>query len=362
MKRLLIIRLGALGDLVHLSGTLDAVKYLKPELELHLLTRPAYAQLAAMMPVVQHTWFWNPQAGWPSLWKTGKMLREAGIESVVNLHPSFKTWLLTQCIRPSAGQAVYHKQKLKQHGQAQRALSRRHAIEDFYQPFQKFLNLPEAADLPEGLLIPRLQQFNTASVFSSPYSSTMPTKEPGSIWIGLIPGVGGKRANRAWPLQAWNALSQNLLAKSSNVHIILLGGIDEKALATELLNSLQEASPASSTLAGISHIHNHCGYWDIAGTIELMRQCDIVVGGDTGPLHLAAGLGIPVIGVFGPTAPTRTGPRGSAFPQSILPPETLDCWPCEQASCLFFDERHLACMREISVETVEKAILQTLSF
>lgn len=361
IKRLLVIRMGALGDLVHLSATLDAIKHLHPELELHLLTRPAYAQLTAMMPPVHRTWFWNPQAGWPALWHMGQTLREAGIDGVINLHPSFKTWLLTQCIRPSGGQAVYHKQKLKPKGQAQRLLVRRHAIADFYQPFQKRLGLPEFSTLSPELPIPRLHlQHDAASKPVATESTQQSQKVDRAIWIGLIPGVGGKRANRAWLLPNWVALSRKLLNENPHVHILLFGGKDEEALSSELIESLQAEIPSDLASTWATRIQNHCGRWDITGTAQWMQQCDLIAGGDTGPLHLAAGLGIPTLGLFGPTSPLRTGARGINALQTLLPPDTLDCWPCEQSDCRFSDERNMACMRELSVELVEAAIRQAL--
>jgi ADP-heptose:LPS heptosyltransferase len=363
IKRLLVIRMGALGDLVHLSATMDAIKHLYPELELHLLTRSAYAQLATMMPAVQHTWFWNPQAGWPALWHMGNTLREAGIDGVINLHPSFKTWLLTQCIQPSSGQAMYHKQKLKPKGQAQRPLSRRHAIADFYQPFQKLLALPEFSALPSERPIPRLQiPHNMANEPVATEHTQRPQKADRAVWVGLIPGVGGKRANRAWLLPNWVSLSRALLTKNPQVHILLFGGKDEEALAAELINILQVEMPSDSVLNWTTRIQNHCGRWDITGTAQWMQQCNLIAGGDTGPLHLAAGLGISTLGLFGPTSPLRTGARGVNALPTLLPPDAVDCWPCEQADCRFSDERNMACMRELSVETVEAEIWQALRF
>lgn len=377
MKRLLVIRLGALGDLVHLSAALDTVRQAYPDLELYLLTRPAYAQLVALMPSITRAWFWNPHDGWPALFQLAETLRRTAIDGIVNLHPSFKTWLLTRLIHPKR-ETVYRKEKLRCKGRQQRTLARRHAIDDFYQPFRQLLPLaenvptaptlhlpaqPSSSDVEPASGLPALISSSTdPSLPAKPSSVHKPAQE---IWIGLIPGVGGKRGNRAWPPEQWAELMRQLDWEEQTVRILLLGGADEQDLAAHLYSLCQEHLHPVGNLkeAGTTHstvIENHCGRWDITGTAFLMSHCDIIIGGDTGPLHLAAGLGVPAIGLFGPTSPDRTGPRGTNSPETLTPPDELDCWPCEYPTCPLTGDRHLACMHGISASTVLAALREKL--
>lgn len=338
MQRLLVIRFGALGDLLHLSPSLDAVKASYPEMEIHLLTSPMYQSLASLLPRVDKVWTWDKKkTGWAGLFKIAVELRRAKIEGVVNLHPSFKSWLLTQCLQP-VRQAVYHKQKLWAKGQAQRSIPRRHAVTDFYQPFRKLLDLPETNALLPRLLVP-------PSV-----AAGIPIKPLGERWIAIIPGVGAKRSNRAWEPESYAALMTELL-KTPNLRILLIGGPDEKPLAEKLLARAPGHGEA---------LQNYCGAHDIPSTAALLAQCDWVIGGDTGPLHLAAAVGAPMIAIYGPTALARTGPVGSQPIQALIPPESLACWPCELPECPYTGPDHLACMRQITVESVLKTVLDSL--
>jgi ADP-heptose:LPS heptosyltransferase len=330
VKRLLVIRLGALGDLIHMSPSLEAVKAAYPQMEIHLLTSPAYPALVGMMPAVDRVWIWDKRQGWAGLFQLASQLRSAGIDGVVNLHPSFKTWLLTQLLG-SVKQAVYHKEKLRQKGQAQRAIPRRHAVADFYEPFRRLLGLPLEAALMPRLSLAQVQED--------------PLKRPDEIYIGLIPGVGAKRSNRAWEPDAYTELMQTLL-EHPNVRILLIGGPDEKALAARLADSLK---------ANQDRLENHCGVHDIPGTARLLTQCDLVIGGDTGPMHLAAAVGSPLVGIYGPTALNRTGPMAQTTHQWMTPPESLACWPCELAECPYTGESHLACMKQIPVQSILEA-------
>lgn len=330
MKRLLVIRLGALGDLIHMSPSLEVAKAADPQLEIHVLTSPAYSDLAAMMPAVDKVWVWDKREGWKGLFRLAGQLRATGIDGVVNLHPSFKTWLLTQLLGP-VKQAVYHKQKLRPKGKAQRNMLRRHAVADFYEPFRRLLRLPVADQL-----IPRLRL---------PSAQELPAKSPDEMYVGLIPGVGAKRSNRAWESQAYIELMRGLLDDSA-VRILLIGGPDETALAAQLTENLS---------AHAERLENHCGLHDIPGTARLLAQCDLVIGGDTGPMHLAAGVGAPLIGIYGPTSLLRTGPVAQRAFQWMTPPESLLCWPCELPECPYTGEQHLACMRQIPVDAVLEA-------
>ncbi len=331
MKRLLVIRLGALGDLIHVSTALDAVKRGNPQMEIHLLTSPAYEALAEMIPAVDTVWAFDKRRGWGGFFRLVGQLRQVGVDGVVNLHPSFKSWLLTRLIAPVKA-ATYRKEKLKSKGKAQRAVSRRHAVADFYRPFAELL----AAALPASL-VPALALPETEKLF--------PMKPQGEQWVGLIPGVGAKRSNRAWEPAAYVGLVQKLLAKPG-VKVLLIGGPDETALADSLLTQLSNLAEAQERL------ENHCGRHDIPGTARLLVQCDLVIGGDTGPMHLAAAMGAKLVAIYGPTSLQRTGPAAHGAMKAFTPPEDLGCWPCELPECPYGGEQHLACMRQISVDSV----------
>lgn len=337
MRRLLVIRFGALGDLVHVSPSFQAVKRAHPETEIHLLTAPGLRKLAELLPGVDRIWTWEKKQGWAALFKLAVEFRQMGVDGVVNLHPSFKSLLITSLLWP-ARSAVYHKEKLKEKGAVQRSIPRRHATADFYQPFMRLLGLPNEQNFKPCLR-------------SQEYRSVGSQKQAHERWVGIIPGVGGKRSNRAWEPDAYVALIQALLIAQPDLRILLVGGPDESLLAERLLTRL---------LDGAERVENHCGRHDIPGTAALLAQCDLVIGGDTGPIHLAAATGVPLLGLYGPTSLARTGPVALGKSRMLTPPPELACWPCELADCPYTGEEHLACMRRIDVETVTEAALTLL--
>ena len=85
--------------------------------------------------------------------------------------------------------------------------------------------------------------------------------------------------------------------------------------------------------------------------IEWIRVCDLMVTNDTGPMHVAAALRKPVVGLFGPTDPRRTGPYGQTEHVLQL---SLPCVPCMKSRCHY--EKPLECLRALPVAAVLEAV------
>jgi ADP-heptose:LPS heptosyltransferase len=91
--------------------------------------------------------------------------------------------------------------------------------------------------------------------------------------------------------------------------------------------------------------------------VEWIRRSELLICNDSGPMHVAAALGKPVVATFGPTDPRRTGPYRQA--ERVLQSKWLPCVPCFQKRCRF--AKPLECLRAISPEQVLAAVLQRLA-
>ena len=85
------------------------------------------------------------------------------------------------------------------------------------------------------------------------------------------------------------------------------------------------------------------------------RLAATVLSTDTGPMHIAAALGTPVVALFGPTAPWRTGPHGKEHTVLRIP---LNCSPCFRKRCLTTQYEAMACMNRITADQVVDAVLR----
>ena len=102
-------------------------------------------------------------------------------------------------------------------------------------------------------------------------------------------------------------------------------------------------------------ILNLCGATTLPEMIEWVRRCDLLITNDTGPMHVAAALGKPLVALFGPTEPRRTGPYGQL--ENVLR-LNLPCSPCLKSDCAI--ENTDECLRALPpalvIDKVEKLL------
>jgi heptosyltransferase-2/heptosyltransferase-3 len=130
--------------------------------------------------------------------------------------------------------------------------------------------------------------------------------------IAVQPGSGV--ALKQWPPARWGAVV-DALAESLQARVVVTGTAGEAALADALLAAVER--PAL----------NAVGAFDWAGLAGLFARCALVLGVDSGALHLAAALGVPTVHLFGPTDPARFGPWGRPDHHQVVR-VALDCSPC----------------------------------
>lgn len=162
--------------------------------------------------------------------------------------------------------------------------------------------------------------------------------------VGLFPGggvnPGMEFAWKRWPVAHFITLAKEL--RERGYRLALFGGPDDAEMCRTVQNAVDGAA-----------------YWGVGRSLAelaaLVRRCDLFVGGDSGPLHIAAAAGTPTLSLFGPTDPGLVAPLGAEHRVLQL---GLECSPCYRLSppdgCLH-DHR---CLRELEPETVLQAVLE----
>lgn len=158
-------------------------------------------------------------------------------------------------------------------------------------------------------------------------------KATGSRWIILQPGA--RWDNKRWPVENFARLLPRLAINFPDARFAVLGSEEDK----ELGKIIAQAEP--------SRCLNLCGETSLPEMVEWIRLGDLLITNDTGPMHVAAALGKPMVALFGPTEPRRTGPYGQL--KNVLRLE-LPCSPCMKSNCHF--EKLNECLRGISTATV----------
>jgi lipopolysaccharide heptosyltransferase I len=139
---------------------------------------------------------------------------------------------------------------------------------------------------------------------------------------------GARWRTKLWDTEAWRRLAAGLVADGAGV--VVTGSREDGALAEEIVSGVGARSAA--------------GRLSLKGLAALLAEADLVVTVDSGPMHMAAAAGAPILALFGPTDPARTGPFG---PAAVLRRE-LPCSPCLSRRC-HVAPRH-RCMRELTSE------------
>ena len=141
---------------------------------------------------------------------------------------------------------------------------------------------------------------------------------------------GGGWSSKLWPAERFGELAKGLRARG--LHPLVTWGPGEEALADQVV--------ASSAGAAVRSLPT-----TLLDFIELARRARLVVGADTGPLHLACAVGAPVVGLFGPTDPARNGPFAAG---DVVVRRVPSCAPCYRRGCL----HHAGVMQQIQVAEV----------
>lgn len=157
-------------------------------------------------------------------------------------------------------------------------------------------------------------------------------------FIILNPGSG-------WVTKSWAPINYGLLhnriKKQLGMSTVLTWGPGEEGLVKEVMATCQSEPPVTFPTT-------------IPQFIALARRARIFVGGDTGPLHLAAACKTPVVGIFGPTDPLRNGPFHKS---DLVVSQPVPCGPCYKRTC---EKYRCQCLNLVTVDQVFAAILNRM--
>jgi lipopolysaccharide heptosyltransferase II len=169
------------------------------------------------------------------------------------------------------------------------------------------------------------------------------------VCVAVFPGGGSnpgmELTSKRWPLDRYREIVRRLVHER-DAHVLLIGGADDQALTSALLDGLEVPDSMVTDLAGKT------SFGELAAYIE---ACALFIGNDSSPMHLAAAVGIPVIAIFGPTSPQEYGP---------YPPDDaahIALWHNPKGRPCFFLGKMQACadctcMQAVTVDEVWAAV------
>ncbi|MGC8830733.1 MAG: lipopolysaccharide heptosyltransferase II [Verrucomicrobiia bacterium] len=166
--------------------------------------------------------------------------------------------------------------------------------------------------------------------------------------LGIIPGAEYGPAKR-W-LRDRFAQTAIELHKKTGCEICLFGGKADRLICLEISNLIKNHIGKDGV------VKNLVGQTTLRELCAALKLCDLVVSNDTGPMHIAAAVGTPVIAIFGSTSPELTAPGLPGSTRHVVLKSNQNCSPCFLSHCPI----DLRCMRSITVEQVVEAALKKL--
>jgi lipopolysaccharide heptosyltransferase II len=342
--KILILKPSSLGDVIHALPVLRLLKRHQPNAEIFWWIDSALApliegdsDLAGIVRFERKRWA-KPQH-WPEMVRSLRWLRAQNFDLVIDL----------QCLARSGafawlanGKQLIGLDEVREgaRGFYDVAVPRKdfhtHAV-DWYLavlpplgvPVHKNFNwLPERPQIAEDVHKKWLQENAKCEM----RNAKLILLQPGARWL-----------NKRWPVQHFAELVRALAKKFPEARFGVLGGKDDAPLGQQIAQVAPEK------------VLNLCGATSLPEMIEWVRLGDLLVTNDTGPMHVAAALGKPLIALFGPTAPERTGPYGQL--ENVLRLK-LPCSPCLKSDCHY--EKTDECLRAFTpamvVARVEKLL------
>lgn len=266
MFRVLFVRFSSLGDITQALAAALALKQERPSVQIHWVVREDFKSYLEQYPFIDRVWALKRDDGLPGLLNLSFQLHAQKYDLVYDAHSNVRSHILCATLRLLN---PMHKMVRRPKERFKRFLLFRLRIRRFPSPYRGALSFVQPLERFFGktLSIPKPQMRASAA----------------SPAILLAPSAAWEM--KRWPVPYW----RKLIELMKDEKFILLGGKDDAFLA-----DIQNKAP--------DRVTNTAGTWNWSETLSAIQNAKLVISGDTGVLHMADLLGVPAIGIIGPTA------------------------------------------------------------
>ena len=332
---ILAVRFGAIGDILLITPLLRAIRTGHPGARIAVLTKERYVPLLSHNPNVNEVFGMTPGE---SIREVAEQIRGVRYSHLLDLHGNLRSLALRGLVRGPW------------HGFSKRRLPRLALIaakRDFYdgdRPMaERYFEAAAGLDVyPDGA---------PPEFFLSPEAEAAAGEHLHRLGLGQGPALvalapGAAHATKRWPVVHWIELARRL--RGTGAELIVVGGPDDVRLARWI---------ASDIGAGAASVAGELGLQE---TGAVLKRAAALVSGDTGVMHMATGVGTPVVALFGPTV-REFGFFPYQAPRSSVVELPLGCRPCSAQGSAQCPLGHHRCLREIAPASVYEALCTVLA-
>ena len=289
IQRLLVVKTSSLGDVIHALPVVQAIKEAAPHLTLGWVVRRRCADILAGNPIIDHLYVLPDKPSLGQLFHLYHELRSANYDMALDMQGLSLSGLVTRL----SGAAVRLGWDRNREGNA---LFLTHSIVPGKAKDTHEIDLLYGFADALGIHVPH-PEFTP-----QPYLAAENAAKAGQ-WLSALPhprialNVGASRAYKRWPLANWVEVARSLTQRGQSV--VFVGDRTDAETVAQITPKL---SANFVSLAGKTTLRE---------LASVLAACDLLVSGDSGPMHLAVAVGTPTIAIFGATNPARHGPYGA---------------------------------------------------
>ncbi|WP_281999262.1 glycosyltransferase family 9 protein [Geotalea uraniireducens] len=325
VSSILLIRPGGIGDAALLVPAINSLKQYNPDISITVLAERRNGLIFSLCPDVDQLFYYD---------RLNELL--ATVRGHYDIVIDTEQWhrlsaVIARITRApiSIGYATNKRQQLFTHRIAYSHDT--YEVESFFHLLKPLIKMPLVGYETPFLFIPE---------DTDRYAGTLLAKNDKNLLITLFPGAS--IPERRWGAERFQNLAQRL--HSRGAHVVVIGGKEDYSYGDRICTG------------GIGL--NLAGRTSLVGSAAIINRSDLLISGDSGILHVAMGLNVPTVSLFGPGRVNKWAPRGE---NHLVINKSLSCSPCTTFGCTPRCPINARCMAEITVDEVECAVLELLS-
>lgn len=334
LRHILIIRLSSLGDIVLTTPVLRLLRQHCPAARIDFLLKAEYQDVLRAHPCVDRLLLWDTRQ---SLWATLRTLRRTRYDVVLDLHRTLRSCLLYGGVA-ARRRLAYGKRTLR------RAL----LVHLGWNTLGAMTSVPELYAAPLRRLgistpLPMLEMhLDTASHRAiEQYLARVLPEGVGRPLLAVAPGA--RWSTKRWPVDRFARVAEEL-ARQHRASVVILGDARDVPLGRELRQRLNVP------------VLDSVGQLSLMQTAALLQRCHLLLCNDSGLMHMATALRVPVVAIFGPTVQEFGFYPFQAQAQVVS--QALPCRPCSTKGSRRCPRGHHHCMQRLPSEQVLAAVQQ----
>lgn len=336
--KILIRSTNWIGDAVMTTPAVRTIRENFPDSEISILVLPWVSDIFRFSPRIDTIITYDKKGrhqGLAGKWRLAKELRVHNFDCAILLQNAFEAALITTLAQiPCRGGYTTDARGLLLSNGVRRsaAIHKKHQVH-YYQEMVQGLGLQPSDDALE-LFIPESLQQTTKEKLRFVTNGNIES----TPLIGFNPGAAYGPAKR-WPAQKYADLAR-AICSHREAYIAVFGTAADNEAAQCIKQSVRDPD----------RVLDYTGKTNLIEAMALIEQCNAFVTNDSGLMHVAAALKVPLAAIFGSTDHIATGPFSD---NNIIIRKPLPCSPCKQTHC---PEKHLRCLKEITPEEVFTAV------